>query len=256
SIVFGRDPETEPDERSAERAPSASASPGLAVACALLGVPVLAVLWSGRAGANTPVRGEIEIPRAGQGWQGPLTPSRRWAPEFAGASLQQRAAFQSEAGLRVETYRASYASQRAGAKLIYYSNRLGNTDWLELSRSPSRRALRTGTLAVRTLLEQTPDGSRWLIDYYYVVDGVEATREWAAQLLYGVFSWGKPGPSGVVAVAAACLGGCDSAERALQAYWSAVDRTAGSGTQTSGLSNNYTTGVLQNKAQHLFPESR
>jgi hypothetical protein len=120
----------------------------------------------------------------------------------------------------VETYWATYVVQEPGAELIHYSNRLTGPRWSTLAKTRGERRLRDGgTLSVSTLLTQSREGSRWIIDYYYVVDGVPTAREWTAQLLYGVRSWIHIAPASLVAAAARCSSDCSSAERALAKYW-------------------------------------
>jgi EpsI family protein len=196
--------------------------PRLAVATALLCIPALALLWLSDPRMATSAVASIALPKAGTGWRGPVAPSQRWAPTFLGASRQKLAAFESDDGTLVETYSAVYGTQQPGAKLIYYSNRLTGKGWLTLSEFSSHRTLSGRSVTVRTLLTQAPGGKRWLIDYYYVVDDVHVTRDWGAQLLYGLLSWTQPTPSAVIAAASECGSSCDGADRALANYWAST----------------------------------
>ena len=211
----------------------------LAMTAVLLCLPSLAFLEVAHSETSAPAVAVIPVPHAGAGWHGPLAASEAWLPDFTGSPAVSRAAYESDAGLRVDTYWAAYGRQEPESELIHYSNRLTNPKWLLLSRSPTQRRLRDhADLSVRTLLAQTWGGSRWLIDYYYVVGGVQVTQDWAAQLLYGVLSWGHPTPSGVIAVAASCTPDCATAERALNAYWSEAS-------VSPSLPESYRTGVAR-----------
>lgn len=193
---------------------------GLAIAAALLCIPSLALLWlSDPRMATSGAPASVALPHAGLGWHGPVAASQRWQPTFPGASRQELASFESDGGTRVEAYSAVYGPQHSGAKLIYYSNRLTGKGWLTLSAHSSQRVLAGHRVTVRTLLTQAPGGTRWLIDYFYMVDDVRVTRDWGAQLLYGLLSWTHPAPSAVVAVATECRSSCEDADRTLTQYW-------------------------------------
>lgn len=197
---------------------------GLLVSLGLLCVPALAVLCAPRWPMKPQVPPSVEMPRAGADWRGPLPASGQWLPSFSGAASESRAAFESHAGVRVETYWAAYGRQTADAKLIGYSNTLANNRWLTLERFSSLRPMAKRAVRVRTLLLQSTSGSRWMVDYYYVVGGVSVTQEWEAQVLYGALSWIRPAPSAVIAVAAQCGLSCASAVQALTAFWAASER--------------------------------
>ena len=153
----------------------------------------------------------------------PLLPTPDWLPQFIGASIQTRSAFESDAGDRVETYWATYTIQRPDAELIHYANRVYAERWSTLGSSRSERSLRDGrSVEVRRLIAQSPSGSRWVIEYFYLVGHSATTREWMAQLLFGVRSWVRPTPASVVAAAVRCPGSCEAAERVLPAYWKRI----------------------------------
>jgi hypothetical protein len=119
-------------------------------------------------------------------WQGPLPAGNAWVPHYVGASQEARAAYRSGAAT-VEVYVNLYARQAPGAELIFYQN----------------------TVA-------PPSGERWVVERQYRVGGRVTQREPVAQLLYGVRSFTRPVPSGVLAFAARCDDGdCDAASRAL-----------------------------------------
>ena len=180
---------------------------------------MLAMVGAAYTSAEPGTTVSLAIPHAGIGWR-PVQPSAQWSPRFIGASEQFRVAFEANGGLRVESFGARYATQVHDAKLIHYSNRVNGDKWLTLSVSSSTRALHGGgSRVVRTILAQTPDGSRWLIDFYYAVDGIIVTRDWEAQLLYGLLSWERPAPSGINAAAAECAPSCEAAARRLADYW-------------------------------------
>jgi EpsI family protein len=242
-LRLARPTSSSPEARSAPAAPfppSRVTALRLGATALLLCVPSLAALDMARSETPSGASAVIPVPHAGAGWHGPLATSGLWIPDFPGAPAVSRAAYESDAGLRVETYWAAYAAQQPDSKLIHYSNHLTTPKWMLLSRSPTQRRLQGHTeITVRTLLTQAwGSGSRWLIDYYYVVGGVEVTQDWAAQVLYGLLSWGRPAPAGVFAVAAACAPDCKAAERALSAYWSEASLSP-------SLPDHYSTGVAQ-----------
>ncbi len=211
------------------------------VCLGLLCVPVLAVLCAPR----WPVKPEVllpslQMPRVGADWRGPLPASGQWLPSFSGAAHESRASFESGAGARVETYWAAYGRQTADTKLIRYSNTLVNDHWLTLERFSSLRATAGRQVRVRTLLLQTTSGSRWVVDYYYVVGTVSVTQEWEAQVLYGTLSWMHPEPSAVIAVAAPCGFSCATAVEALTAFWASSRVPDNSASKTLAASGAYT----------------
>src|SRR5262249_52374988 len=155
-------------------------------------------------------------------------------------------AFESNAGARVETYWAAYGRQTADTKLIRYSNTLANNRWLTLERSVSLRSVAGHEARVRTLLLQSTTGSRWMVDYYYVVSGVSVTQEWEAQVLYGALSWIHQSPSAVIAVAAPCGVSCASAVQALTDFWAST-RMAGAAPKTLAASGAYTTAAREQR---------
>lgn len=234
-------PAPAPDERRQKSsAPAVHSDPGLVTALALLCVPALATLCAPRWPVIPETPSSLEMPRAGTEWRGPLPPSQQWLPSFNRAASQSRSAFESEAGARVETYWALYGRQHADVKLIYYSNTLVNKDWLLLQRSSSLHTIGGHEVSVRTLLLQTRSGSRWLVDYYYVVDGVSVSQEWQAQILYGVLSWIRPAPAAVIAAAAPCSLTCSDAEHALTAFWAGARPSQAPAPKTLAASRAYT----------------
>jgi EpsI family protein len=163
------------------------------------------------------------------GWRGPLAGSEEWQPHFSGATTESRKAFESHDGLRVETYAASYANQRRGAELVQFSNRMLGQRWAGLSSTTSVRSQLGGeALTVSTVKGRAPSGTFWLIDYYYVVDGVRTSREWASQLVFGLRSWTHSAESSVIAAAVPCAQlACERAERTLAAFWEAHGKAPG-----------------------------
>lgn len=222
--VLGRklspDPDPVPAQRGGSRAAGAQGIPGrLAATAAVLCLPTLAILWLGNSRMTFDTPAQVLVPQGGSGWHGPVASSQRWLPDFPGATRHGLVAFESDGGMRVETYWAVYGRQDQGAKLVYYANSLTGKGWLTLSRSDSHRMLNGRNVTMRTLLTQVPGGARWLIDYYYVVNDVHVSREWGAQLLYGLLSWTHPTSSAVIAAAVECGPSCDAADRTLAQYW-------------------------------------
>ena len=195
----------------------ASRVPTLALLC----FPTLAFALMAHARVPAPAAA-TSLPAPIEGWQGPLAPSEAWMPAYSGATTQARAAFES-GGQRVEAYSATFATQAEGTELIHYSNRMYGEGWTLYSKQISNRTLsQERSLSVTALKARSPSAAIWLIDYYYVVDGVLTPRESTAQLLYGLRSWTHAADSSVVIAAAACApNSCDAAGSALQAYWSA-----------------------------------
>lgn len=220
-----------PVERGAQTAPtvepslasSLAATPSLVRTVAILAFVPLAMAYAsyldfaGRLPPTDPAATVVT------GWRGPLPPSGAWAPEYHEASRYFHGAYQSQDGLEVEAYTATYGSQSAGAKLINYYNRITPPRWLVISRQLTTR-VRSGTrnLSVATLKTRAPDGGIWLIDSFYEVAGVATPLDSGAQLLFGTRSWTGPAPSSVVAVATRCFeGNCDAARTQLDAFWKA-----------------------------------
>jgi len=199
-------------------APRSGRSPAwrMALVAALLSLCSFAVLPIARAPSRSLL--SVAVPQAGPAWRGQTTLTGAWTPTFLGSTSQGHGAYESDSGAHVETYWALYGSQDQD-KLVHYTNHLTTRGWLTLAQSASQRLLNGQAVTVRTILAQTRDGSRWLIDYYYVVGGVRVTRDWAAQLLYGLLSWRRPAASGVIALAAPCRPACESADRWLSQWW-------------------------------------
>lgn len=241
--LLGRKLEQPVPQTPARPADKPAPQPGateLAVSLGLLCIPALAMLCAPRWPVKPEVQPSLEMPRAGAEWQGPLPASGQWLPNFSGAASETRASFESNGGVRVETYWAAYGRQTADAKLIRYSNTLVNDRWLTLERSASVRVRAGHEVRVRTLLLQATSGSRWMVDYYYVVGDVSVTQEWEAQVLYGALSWIRPEPSAVIAVAAPCALSCASAEQALAAFWASSRMPDAVSVATLGASGAYT----------------
>jgi EpsI family protein len=207
--------------------PDANATKHVIVALVILCLPILGVTFATQVRFNSvaPVAA-IEL-TAPAGWRGPLAAASDWAPSFAGADTQQRAAYESSSGERVETYVATYLRQSANDELIHYSNRLIGEQWPSLAKTNVTRRLQDGrVITTRMFAARSSTGEVWVIDYVYAVDGVLTPRDGLAQLLYGLRSWTGAAPSSVTAVAVRCLpGSCARSERALGEFWAAQSAT-------------------------------
>lgn len=194
---------------------------GLSATALLLCLPSAAQLYA----RSVPVRqardASISLPASAAPWSGPLAPDARWEPQFPGASSAARGAYRSAAG-EVQIFLAQYQTQSEGAKLVSFDNKLFAHGWVEL---------RTGTLDTRpasagpdriaALWVLAPSGERWLISYVFEVGSFVTSSPIAAQLVYGTWSWRGTLPSRLLAIAARCEAGCESAQRAVAAFWAA-----------------------------------
>jgi exosortase len=155
-------------------------------------------------------------------WQGPLPPLPGWAPDYAGSDGARRAAYTSPDGT-VEVYANTYAEQTQGKELVNYENTLlapgdWHRDW----------PLRTETLTP----EQAPPlaafeadddtGQRWIIAYQFKVGRWQGTSEATAQLAYGMQSFLRPTPAGVVALASRCNENCEAARALVISFWNST----------------------------------
>jgi hypothetical protein len=207
----------EPTETPASAGPGSS---GSLAAIALLGATALCVGYStlfasGRAAA-APATPAITP----AGWHGSFDPSLDWIPHFNGASSQQRGALESDKGVRVQTYSATYATQEPGTELINFSNSIVGDGWSTRTLSRVPRATSDGrTISVASLHARSQFGAEWLIEYVYVVDGSTTPRSWAAQVIYGLRSWTHAAPATIVAVAGPCATTCNATQVALSGYW-------------------------------------
>lgn len=180
----------------------------LAVTCAL----TLA-----RAGTPVPGAPPGPLPIATGAWQGPMPGEAAWAPRFAGAAGERRAAYASGAG-RVEIYVGTYGEQRQGTELVQYANTL-------LAPGNWKRAWPhvTHALAAQPPLvafeARAEDRRLWLLAYVYAVDGRLTSAAALAQVYYGLHSLRDPAQSGIVALAVRCDADCSGARELAGAFW-------------------------------------
>src|SRR6185437_14596326 len=109
-LRLARPPASSPDAGLPPQAPILPATATalqLGVTALLLCVPSLAALDIARSGTPSGASAVIPVPHAGAGWHGPVAASGLWIPDFPGAPAVSRAAYESDTGLRVETYWAA-----------------------------------------------------------------------------------------------------------------------------------------------------
>lgn len=170
-----------------------------------------------QAGTLAPGSPPGPLPIATGAWQGPLPGAPVWAPRFAGAAGERRAAYAASTG-RVEIYVATYGEQRQGEELIQYANTL-------LAPGAWRRAWphRTNGLSAQPPLvafeARGEDDSLWLLAHVYDVGGRLTTASSLAQLYYGLQSLGSPAQSGIVALAIRCDADCSAAQELAGTFW-------------------------------------
>jgi EpsI family protein len=195
---------------------------GVPAALLVLSVAPLAQLYARYALAPGPVSPAAQLPTAAGSWSGPLAPDLRWMPRYPGASSVSRASYSSARGA-VQVFVAEYQTQREGAKLISYDNRLLGTDWLRLEAGPlDTPGAPSPAGKAAALWATTPDREAWLVSYLYQVDGIMTASPVLAQLAYGTLSWRGPLPMRLLALAAPCESSCEEAQRRLDEFWSAV----------------------------------
>ena len=149
-------------------------------------------------------------------FRGPVLQDLDWRPSFAGAAAESLATYRSEAG-PVSYYRAVYGEQHSGAKLVGYGNRVLPRDWvvqsdtLEPGSKTSDYTPFPGP--ARVLVARAPDGGRWLLWTWYVVDGQRIARPRDARLRQGLQGFGRltPVPSQVGILATPCGANCTDA---------------------------------------------
>jgi EpsI family protein len=157
------------------------------------------------------------FPVAADAWQGPMPAGRDWSPVFAEPDGHRQVGYRSSDGA-VEVYAAAYAEQRQGRELVHEGNTVLAPGW---TRSwPERTtALTTGAAPLASFEARASDGSLWLLAYTFEVGGRRTTSEPFAQLMYGLQSFVKPAPSGVLALASRCNENCERARALVMSFW-------------------------------------
>jgi EpsI family protein len=157
------------------------------------------------------------FPVAADAWQGPMPAGRAWAPVFAEPDGLRQAGYRSSVG-SVEVFAAAYAEQRQGRELVHEGNTVLAPGW---TRSwPERTTvLAKGAAPLASFEARASDGTLWLLAYTFEVGGRRTTSEPLAQLLYGLQSFVKPAPAGVLALASRCSENCERARALVMSFW-------------------------------------
>ena len=167
------------------------------------------------------------LPLSADAWQGPLPPSPLWRPQYAGAAVERRGAYEA-GGERVEVYANVYGLQQPGRKPTSYENQLfAPGDW-NAGLSGAAFGACGAAVGARPCLVGAldPDLHRWVISYRYYVGRTQTASPALAQALYGIAAIATVPPSGIVAAATRCAEEtCETARARLTAFWRQMDGT-------------------------------
>jgi exosortase A len=153
-------------------------------------------------------------PTSVPGWSGPLPALTGWKPVFIGADRELLATYRRGAA-EVEWYKADYASQRQGKKLLgYYNSVLGSDEFRVLDQDVVIR----GHHRFVNLQLENARREQSLLWYFYEIGTRELTSGLRAQLWYGVSSLAGPVDSGIVAFRAKCEPDCAAAGEQLRLF--------------------------------------
>lgn len=158
----------------------------------------------------------IELPVVRGQWVGPLHTRSDWQPVFNGASGERLARYDSESG-PVWLYGNVYLSQVQDRELIHLHNDIAGALYSNPTGYRQVQIDASNSLEVHELV--APDGgSRWLIWYWYEVDGRNVAGALRAKLTQTVSTLqGRP-EAGVMSVATECFQDCEHAGLRLQEF--------------------------------------
>lgn len=194
----------------------------LAVICALAVGPAWAAIISER--NAMPVAATIVLPEARSQWLGPQNTASDWQPEFAGASREALAKYDSDSG-SVWLYNNVYLVQDQDRELVNMHNDIAGYFRTESAREFSLPIEGSINLNARDVVASN-GGLRWRIWSWYEIDGHRESNNAKAKLKQALATLkGRP-EAGTVAVATPCLGDCKQAGLRLGEFLQSV---AGSG---------------------------
>jgi len=177
-------------------------------ACLTLAGPAWAELVARMAPDPHSVR--LVLPQRIGSWQGPSGFAGGWEPSFPGAAAAAIGAYQGPIGV-VDLFRVVYTREARGRKVIGWDSRLeGTTGWFTVSDVPADSVLYRVGWPLRERLAMTPERQRWLIVYWYEVDGMRLADPRRVKLREGLRAFRGGGISALTAVATRCDDSCGS----------------------------------------------
>jgi exosortase A len=147
---------------------------------------------------------QVAIPRAADGWRGPVVPTRPWQPNFRGADFTRHRVYQRNGGNgSAHLLVIHYRRERQGAELVNDRNRLYGEQWRLVG--STTRPLGIGSEASRTVreLRLSAGSDDRLVWTWYIIGGWATGRPVLAKGFTAVNRLiGRPGDATLVAVAA------------------------------------------------------
>jgi EpsI family protein len=180
--------------------------------------------WSAFRAMEGPPSSSVMPPPEIDGWVGPLPYDAWWHPVFAGADESFQASYRNGSGGEVALYRATYHSQRQGKELVGHRNSVVGERQRASVFGPRRVSVDGGTVEVDEVLATGWNGSDLLIWSTYAVDGRPDRMGLRSRLEYGLKSVFDFPAASIVAIAAECREGCESARESLGAFAAASQR--------------------------------
>jgi exosortase len=181
----------------------------------ILGALAFGPLWNCLAAARTspPVSAQLPAdPRSG--WLGPTSvTAHNWVPLFPGADAE-RVGLYTSGSQQVSVFRAAFAVQRHGKKLVGYGVEILAPDEAAIS----QQGVAVGTAELAEIETAAPDGHRALVWLRYTVGERHFTSAWRAQLSYGWASLTSAPASYIMLFRAPCAVDCGAARSALTRF--------------------------------------
>jgi exosortase len=170
--------------------------------------------WVALARAAAPVT--VQLPAdPPAGWLGPTPVSaENWVPRFPGADAERARLYTSGSQQQVSVFRAAFAVQRHGKKLVGYGVEILAPDEAAIS----QRSIAIGTAKLTEIETASPDGHRALVWLRYTVGKRHFTSAWRAQLSYGWASLTSAPASYIMLFRAPCAVDCSAARSALTQF--------------------------------------
>lgn len=180
----------------------------LVMAAAALG-PVWAAALGRAAEAAENDSHSIQLPEGGQRWRGPLPSAAEWQPVQPGARRIARGSYyRGDVELLVHT--ADYGRQRQGAELIGFSTRMaGPEGWRALSDVPFDTGAAIASGRVRELQAVDAADQRWLVWYWYQMDGYLIADPAVVKLRQALRAFSFESGAAMVALAIRCPDRCE-----------------------------------------------
>jgi exosortase len=182
-------------------------------------------MWNWVALARAPLPVAAQLPaEPPAGWLGP-TPvtAANWIPVFPGADAE-RAGLYTDGSQQLSVFRAVFAVQRHGKKLVGYGVEILAPDEAALA----QQSVAVGAAKLAEIETAAPDGHRALVWLRYTVGKRHFTSAWQAQLSYGWASLTSAPVSDIMLFRAPCAVNCSAARSALTRFVSDTAALEGS----------------------------